>query len=79
MICRREPNRKVFERKWSALAQCCTTPVTGSGWWWDSSNCWVSGRISLGVHHGLERALDASLQVSKYLQDIQQTVRVYRR
>ena len=39
----------------------------------------IRSDLPLGVHHGLERALDASLQVSKHLQDIQQTVRVYRR
>ena len=31
------------------------------------------------VRSGVERALDASLQVNKHLQDVQQTVRAYRR
>ena len=48
----------------------------------------VVGQLELlGIRHdltppvktGVERALDASLQVNKHLQDIQQTVRTYRR
>jgi hypothetical protein len=35
--------------------------------------------LSLPARHGVERALDASLQVSKHLQEVQQAVRTYRR
>lgn len=35
--------------------------------------------LSLPARQGVERALDASLQVSKHLQDVQQRVRAYRR
>jgi hypothetical protein len=34
--------------------------------------------LSLPTRHGVERALDASLQVSKHLQEVQQAVRNYR-
>jgi hypothetical protein len=34
--------------------------------------------LSLPARHGVERALDASLQVSKHLQEVQQAVRNYR-
>ena len=34
--------------------------------------------LSLPTRHGVERALDASLQVSKHLQEVQQAVRSYR-
>ena len=35
--------------------------------------------LSLPARHGVERALDASLQVSKHLQEVQQAVHTYRR
>ena len=34
--------------------------------------------LSLPARQGVERALDASLQVSKHLQEVQQAVRTYR-
>ena len=34
--------------------------------------------LSLPTRHGVERALHASLQVSKHLQEVQQAVRNYR-
>lgn len=35
--------------------------------------------LTLPTRAGVERALDASLQVNKHLQDVQQTIRLYRR
>lgn len=35
--------------------------------------------LTLPVRTGVDRALDASLQVNKHLQDVQQSIRHYRR